>query len=742
MAINENWEIYDNELSVSDNQTIESILTVGNGYFGMRGAYEDDAISEKSTTHGAYINGFYETAPITYGEQAHGYPSERQSMISLPDASHISLQLDGIPVDHNHGEITDNIRDLSMKTGLMTHKFVWTGKLSGKKIQVSFRRIVSHVRKHIFAIQMTVKPVNFKRGILSIKSTIDSDNLSAHSSDDPRVSEINTDEIMKHARQINTQNDQIIGLSFTTQRSDLSAMVGAIHNLDGKVSNNQKIWQSQILIDQQPVRMEKFACYFDTRESHGESVSETVVAELEKSKEAGFDALRKEQANYMRLFWHDSDIHIATNYHDDLQMASRFALFQLLQSVGKDGKRGISAKGLSSTGYDGHYFWDTEIYIIPFFTMTQPQIAKSLLTNRYNQLSHATEHAMDLGYRGALFPWRTINGEESSAYFPASTAAVHINADIMFALQQYYYFTDDEHFMRQYGLKMLVEASRFYLSYGSWDKEKGFVINTVTGPDEYTALVNNNSYTNLMVKNQLEFLTTSFDLSQVARFGVTEKEWQQFEMAAKQMFIPREDNLIGQDDSFLSKPKLDLKTMDKSKFPLLMHYHPLFLYQHQVLKQADLILAMALMPYRFTNEQQKINYEYYEPLTTHDSSLSRCAYAIAASRLPDQDAFDQMLQSSFKTDLTDSQNNTANGIHTASMGGIWLVILLGLAHVQATENKLILDPIMPPSWNAYVVCIQYHGSQIKLSVSERGSHVTLMHGLPIKVQLNGEIVQF
>lgn len=741
MKINDDWTIFDNQLGVTDNQALESIFTVGNGYLGVRGSYEDDQISDQPTTHGTFINGFYETAPITYGEHAYGYPEQRQSMISLPDATHTELFLDGLPVTQQGGVITDNVRKLAMKTGTMTHAFTWQGTLSGKRLRVMYTRFVSHQRKHVFVQRLTVKPLNFKKAILTVKSTLDTASLTVNTNDDPRVSDINPTDMLQHAQPLQAQNPQIYGLQFPTINSHLTVLIGTMHSLAGDVDREHCQWQKQLLL-MQPLTIDKFACYLDMREAHDQPALAMMEAELVAAQQAGFETLVGEQSDYMRRFWQASDMHIANNYRSHFELDSRFAQFQLLQGVGKDGHRGIGAKGLSSTGYDGHYFWDTEIYIMPFFTMTQPKITRALLINRYHQLPEALSHATELGYTGALFAWRTINGQESSAYFPASTAAVHLNADIMYAIQQYYFFTHDEGFMEHYGLPMLVATSRFYLSYGNWDPDRGFVINTVTGPDEYTALVNNNAYTNLMVKNQLEFLTTSFSREQVANLGVTKDEWYQFQRAAVEMYVVTDQELIGQDDSFLSKPKLDLSQISADHFPLLLHYHPLFLYQHQVLKQADLILAMALMPQRFTERQQQVNYDYYEPMTTHDSSLSRAAYAIVASRLPDQPKFDQMLQSAFTTDLSDGQGNTANGLHTASMGGTWLVILLGLAHVHVTRDWLTFEPILPPEWNAYVVPVTYRGSRMKLSVSKRGAHLSLVNGAPVPVKLNGQVVDW
>ncbi|WP_137597852.1 glycoside hydrolase family 65 protein [Paucilactobacillus kaifaensis] len=737
-----NWTIIDNQLPVTNSEALESIFTVGNGYLGVRGSYEDETISNTTTNHGVFINGFYETMPISYGEQAYGYPQERQSIISLPDATHIELFLNGLQVNQQNGHLSENIRQLSLKQGIMTHSFIWEENLSKNKIKVTFTRLVSFTRKHILAVHVEVKPLNFKKAILTVKSTLATNDLTINKNSDPRVANVDPAELLKNTEPIKALNPQTMGFIFPTKNSKLTALIAISHSIAGIVDKKTCTFTKELLIDQKPISFDKYACYFDTREDHKKSSLSTVEAELNACRNTGFEVLTHEQQLYLTDYWNKSDLHIANNYNNNLELESRFAMFQLLQSVGKDGNRGIAAKGLSSTGYDGHYFWDTEIYIMPLFTMTQPQIAKKLLINRFHQLSEALQHARQLGYKGALFPWRTINGKESSAYFPASTAAIHINADIMFAIQQYFYFTNDLQFMHQYGLKMLVEASRFYLSYGNWDTNKGFVLNTVTGPDEYTALINNNAYTNLMVKNQLEFLTSSFTFNDVANLGLTAAEWHKFKLAAAKMFITTEGNLIGQDDSFLTKPKIDLTKLKKSQYPLLLHFHPLYLYQHQVIKQADLILAMALMPYRFNLQQLQVNYNYYEPLTTHDSSLSRAAYAIVASQLDDQTAFNQMLQRAFSTDLTDGQHNTNEGLHTASMGGTWLVISLGLAHVRATQNNLLLDPILPPQWEAYVIPITYHGSQLKLSVSKRETNITLIAGKPVPVILNGKKVIF
>jgi alpha,alpha-trehalose phosphorylase len=421
-----------------------------------------------------------------------------------------------------------------------------------------------------------------------------------------------------------------------------------------------------------------------------------------------------------------------------LEQAVHFNCFQLLQSAGRDGKTNIAAKGITGEGYEGHYFWDSEIFIFPFFLFTHPDIARQFLDYRYSILDQARKRAKEMGCRGALFPWRTINGEEASAYYPAGTAQIHINADIMYALKQYVTVTGDEDFLREKGMEMLIETSRFYLSYGSFVPNRGFVLDCVTGPDEYTAMVNNNAYTNLMVKDELEYLTAHLHPDNLKKYGVNEKEYRLFKKAADEMYLYRQGDLIGQDDSFLSKGKWDFDTTTSDQYPLLLHFHPLTIYRRQVLKQADLVLAMILQGERFTRKEKEINYDYYEPLTTHDSSLSTSAHAILAAELGRIGPAVAFFYRTARADLDDYQHNIADGVHTAAMAGSWLTIVFGFAGLRIKNGQLHFHPLLPRQWKSYRFGLRFNNTELKISVTETGTAYRRIAGDSLTVYDNGE----
>jgi alpha,alpha-trehalose phosphorylase len=371
----------------------------------------------------------------------------------------------------------------------------------------------------------------------------------------------------------------------------------------------------------------------------------------------GFQQLLVAQEQYMEDFWRRSDVRVMAIRAErtkrstmEIQQAIRFNLFQILQASARADETGVPAKGLTGRAYEGHYFWDTEIYLLPFLTYTFPRTARNLLRFRYKMLPLARERAKQLGHRGAMFPWRTISGEEASAYYAAGTAQYHINADIMYALRKYVQATGDELFLRDYGAEMLVETARLWADLGFYSDTKGgkFCINSVTGPDEYNAVVNNNAYTNLMARENLRYAaqtveslrTTNPDAynSLVHKTALEPMEVERWENAAERMYVPYDEKrqIIPQDDSFLDREPWDFQNTPSDHYPLLLFYHPLNIYRKQVIKQADVVLAMFLLGDTFSLEAKKRNFEFYDPLTTGDSSLSSCVEAIIAAQTGDK----------------------------------------------------------------------------------------------------------
>ena len=459
------------------------------------------------------------------------------------------------------------------------------------------------------------------------------------------------------------------------------------------------------------------------------------------------------QQQYMDDFWHRSDIKIYGNPYDsdatralELQQAIRFNLFQILQASGRAEGTGIPAKGLSGQAYEGQFFWDTEIYVLPFLIYTAPRIAKNLLKFRYKMLDKARKRARQLNQKGALFPWRTINVEEASAYYAAGTAQYHINADIAYAVKKYVEITGDKDFLYNEGVEILVETARLWHDLGFFQDGK-FQIHGVTGPDEYTTVVNNNAYTNLMARENLRYAVQTVQMLQyedlerfaalLDRTNLALTEIEDWEKAAKFMYIPYDEakKIHPQDDSFLSKKVWDFENIPRSKYPLLLNFHPLVIYRHQVIKQADVVLAMHLLGQEFSEEQKKSNFDYYDPLTTGDSSLSVCIQSILAFHLGYTRKAIEYAYFAILMDLADIAGNSKDGCHIASMGGSWMVMVYGFAGMKDYNGNLSFNPRLPEGTKRLHFPLKIRSQRLEVDIRHEvvtyllseGSELTIKH---------------
>jgi len=434
----------------------------------------------------------------------------------------------------------------------------------------------------------------------------------------------------------------------------------------------------------------------------------------------------------------------------EIQQAIRFNLFQILQASARAEDTGVPAKGLTGQAYEGHYFWDTEIYLLPFLTYTSPRIARNLLGFRHKMLSQAKARARHLGHRGAMFPWRTINGEEASAYYAAGTAQYHINADIMYGLRKYVLATGDEQFLQNRGAEMLVETARLWRDLGFYCETKGgkFCINSVTGPDEYNTVVNNNAYTNLMARENLRYAAEVVAALRVTKpeaydtlerkTGLDYSEVEAWIGAAENMYVPYDTNLmiIPQDDSFLDREPWDFRNTPPEKYPLLLFYHPLDIYRKRVIKQADVVLAMFLLGNAFSIEEKRRNFDFYDPLTTGDSSLSSCVEAIIAAQAGNTDKAIRYGMAALLMDLADVGGNVKDGCHIASMGGTWMMLAYGLGGMRDYDGTLSFWPRRAPEDDAILrFPVTYRGQTMEITIDSKqveynlrkGGHLTIHH---------------
>lgn len=747
------WEIVEESFNPENNFRSESIFATGNGFIGMRGTFEEGLNGDGIGFEGTFLNGIYESRPISYGETAYGFPERSQTMISVANAKIIKLYLEEEAFDMQSGKIKSYRRSINMREGVLRRSLIWQSP-KGKEIKLEAESFISLPRKNTAAVRYKVTPINFN-GNIKILSAIDGNVTCSNSENDPRVGSGLENDILKTiTAKVDKGNAVLIQKTKNTQFYIAAAFADRLITNDSPEISNF-IEENYIELGYhikahkgEEIVYIKYIAYGAAKLS-GNEMLEKVYDALEKAGQTGYEDLKTEQEVFLTNYWNRSDIEIRGDL--EMQQAIRFNLFHLIQSVGRDGKTNIGAKGLTGEGYEGHYFWDTEMYVIPAFLYSHPDLSRKLLEYRFNTLDKARERARQMSHpKGALFPWRTIDGEECSGFFPAGTAQYHINADIAFTVIKYFDATQDEDFIVNFGAEILFETARLWADLGFFNREKDgkFCINCVTGPDEYTAIVNNNCYTNLMARENLYYAFATAKWLEKAypeafleirdRLGISEKETATWKVAADKMYIPYSSrhNIHLQDDSFLDKKVWDFEGTPKENYPLLLHYHPLVIYRHQVCKQADLVFAMFLLGRYFDIEHKRRNYDYYEKITTHDSSLSSCVFSVVASEIGYKEKAYDYFKRTVRMDLEDYQGNTHHGVHIANMAGSWMCIINGFAGMRSYEGRLEFSPFLPNKWEEYSFKVQYKGSVVKVIVDDTNTSYELIEGDCINIYHN------
>lgn len=745
------WSISNHAMSAETLLNLESIFALGNGYLGVRGNFEEGYGEGMDSIRGTYLNAFHDVINIPYGEKLFAFPSTQQKLVNGIDSQSIRLYIgtEEEPFNLFEGKVLSYERHLHLDKGYAEREIHWQSP-SGQEIKISFRRLISFQYRELFAIDISVEAVNFM-GPIKIVSTVNGDVRNYTAVNDPRVASGHAQ--LLSVKECGTREEYACVMSETTESSLQMACVTR-HEYSGSPqvqvdSNATKVENTYIFSLEEPVHFTKWNVYTDTLR-HGEHPIDQGIKLQEQLKGKNFEDLVVLQKGYMDQFWKSSDIIIEND--TSLQEGIRFNVYQLLQSAGRDPFSNISAKGLSGEGYEGHYFWDTEIYLFPVFLMTHPDMAKQLLVYRYSTLEQARERAREMGHaKGALFPWRTISGTECSSFFPSGTAQYHISADIAYSYIQYYLAVEDRNFLLQYGAEVLFETARLWIEIGH-DYKGAFHIDEVTGPDEYTCCVNNNYYTNVMAQNNLKWAVKSYEILEAYdqlgwatlcdRLGVSAEEVECWKQAFNTMYLPYDEELgvNPQDDTFLRKKVWDFENTPKEKYPLLLNYHPLTIYRYQVCKQADTVLAHFLLEDAQDIETIRRSYDYYEGITTHDSSLSTCIFSIMASKVGYTDKAYEYFTETARLDLDNTHGNTKDGLHLANMGGTWMAIVYGFAGVRLKESGLSLAPSIPASWERYAFRIRYRGRLIQFQINKGSIHLELLEGEELTILLYREHV--
>ncbi len=745
----EPWTITETGFAPADLRENESAFALGNGFIGMRGNLEENTASSAETIQGTFLNGVFDSEPIVYGETAYGYAKNHETICNVCDAKSLILTADGERLDLGISDVKDHKRTLDLRAGVLSRSFTWHTK-RGAVLRVEMKRIVSLTMPEIASVWAEITCISGRCDLMLV-SEVRPANIAEGDPNDPRnaagkdrtltVTKMEVEETGLLAMQQRTKNTYMVINCVVSHKCNVPAMV--------EKEKNALRWVCSVTLEEsKTIRFEKAICYTSNKEDQEEN-------SFARAKEGcghapGFQELEVSQKTYLNEFWMGAGMSIEGD--DALLQGLRFNLFHLLQSAGRDGKRNIAAKGLTGEGYEGHYFWDTEAYVIPVFLHTEPTVARKLLEYRYSILPNARERAKVMGHeKGALFAWRTIDGEECSAYFPAGTAQYHINGDIAHAISDYYYTTQDVEFMANYGAEILVETARLFYDLGFYSKEKGgrFVINCVTGPDEYNVMVNNNVYTNRMAAANFHSASDAMELLKEKcpadyerlknDLGFTEQESDAWLAAAEQMYYPpAKDGIYPQDDDFLNRKPWPLDTIPAENHPLLIHYHGLVIYRHMVCKQADLILAMTLFGNAYTDEEKKKNFAFYDSVTTHDSSLSMAVFSILASEIGEiQKAYDYFM-SSARLDLDDMHHNTKDGLHMANMAGTWNCMTKGFGGMRYEHDTISFTPVCPVQWESYAFRVRFRGRTIEVHVDRNSSDFRLLEGNPMTIYVDGK----
>ncbi len=736
----------------------ETIFSTANGYLGMRGSFEEGAPVFES---GTFVNGFYESWPIAYGEVAYGFAKTGQTIVNVTDSKIIKLYVDDEPFYLPTANLLTFERALNMKSGTLDREILWETP-SGKQVFIKSRRLVSFPHRHLAAISYEVTLLNAEAPVVisSEMNTEHPDRIAEAIHGDPRRARGFRDRVLVPKE--NYVSDRRIVLAHITNNSKMRLACGIEHAFETECPSSHDSTCSEdsgkvvFSVDAKPgvpIHLTKYMTYHTSRRSAPEELCERAERTLDRAAGHGFYELLAGQQQYMDDFWRRSDIQVTGD--PAAQQAIRFNLFQIIQAAGRAEGAGIPAKGLTGDGYEGHYFWDAEIYVLPFLIYSSPRIARNLLKFRYSYLDKGRERARQVNQKGALFPWRTISGDEASAYYAAGTAQYHINADIIYALKKYVDVTGDEEFLHEVGAEMLVETARLWTDLGFYSERKGgkFCIHGVTGPDEYNTVVNNNTFTNLMARENLWYAAKTVESLRkkkperfkalVHQTGLDMSEIAEWRKAADNMYIPFDEKLgiHPQDDSFLDKEPWDFKNTPPEKYPLLLHHHPLVIYRHQVIKQADVVLAMFLLGHEFSAEQKKRNFDYYDPMTTGDSSLSVSIQAIMAAEIGYRERAAEYAWYGALMDLADVAGNVQDGCHIASMGGTWMAVIYGLAGMRDWNGHVSFRPKVPQRVEGFRFPLTIQGQVLEVNIQQEATTYALREGDGLVIRHEDEEVR-
>lgn len=743
----EPWAVRETELQLDVLAQSESVFALSNGHVGWRGNLDE---GEPHGLPGSYLNGVHEVHPLPYAEAGYGYPESGQTVINVTNGKVLRLLVDDEPFDLRYGTLVAHERVLDLRRGVLERTCEWTSP-AGSTVRVRSTRLVSLAQRAVAAVAYEVEAVGSTSRVV-IQSELVANEQLPDSNGDPRAS------AAMHSP-LEQEDGYACGLRLRlvhrTKNSGLRVAVAADHTVTGPERTTTdsesaidvaRTTVTSVLEPGQRLRVEKFVAHGWSGVRSLPAMADQVDAALSAATHDGWTGLLDAQRARLDDFWDRADVEVDGD--EQIQQAVRFALFHVLQAGARAERRAIPAKGLTGSGYDGHAFWDGEMFVLPLLTYTAPATVAQALRWRHHTLPTARERAAQLGLAGAAFPWRTIEGSEGSAYWPAGTAAFHVNAGIADAVLRYVDATGDTDFEREVGVELLVETARLWRSLGHHDHHGVFHIDGVTGPDEYSAVADDNTYTNLMARANLLAAAEAVvrHPGEAERLGVDDEESAAWRDAAAAVHIPynHELGVHEQHAGFTRYQRWDFASTRPDQYPLLLNFPYFDLYRKQVVKQADLVLALYTCDEYFADscddEQIARNFAYYEPLTVRDSSLSACVQGVVAARTGHlRLAYDYACEAALM-DLADLEHNTRDGLHIASLAGTWMVLVAGFGGMRRSRDGLRFTPRLPEALRRLGFRLEFRGRRLRVEIEADKTVYTLLAGAPLTIRHHGEAV--
>ena len=727
----------------------EAIFALGNGYIGLRSANEERYLNEKRDL---FISGTFNKAN----------KNEVTELPNVADVTEIEIFINGKHLMLNASNNKEYVKYLNLKTGELNRTFVYLDE-EGNKYSLKFNRFVAQDRLHVIVNRVEITPLSKTaniRFISGINGQVTNTGSQHFNEGEKRVYEYKYIQMLQETSEScitfiqNSAHNIYINGDKIEEKPELS-----IDRRKVTISNNYDLTQGQTLV------IEKFSNIYTTRDTTSENLTieqirDASLDEIKEISNMSYEILFNSNKEVWSSYWNDQNIVIEGNDYD--QLAIRFAQYHLkVMTPSHDNRCGIAAKGLSGEGYKGHSFWDTEIFILPFYTYSKPEIARKLLEYRYLSIGGARKKAKDNGYEGAMYPWESAwleDGEVTPVWGAVDIVTgkstkiwsgfieQHITSDITFAIWQYYMVTNDEDFMEKYGYEIMFDTAIFWASRLEWDEIKQrYHINEIIGPDEYKEHVDNDAFTNWLAYWTIETAINYYNKLKESDSEVIRKlesklslqnAMENWTTKLPKIYLPEPrdlDNVIPQNDTFLS-----LEDIDLTKYKNQEHIGSMFkdynldqVNKIQVVKQADVVMLLYLLEHKFSKEVKKANYDYYEKRTLHDSSLSLSTHSILASDIDEKDLAYKLFQEATKIDLGENMKTSDHGIHAASLGGLWQIVVNGFGGVRMVGGNLRINPKLPENWSRLSFSFMWKGNKLDIELTKEG----------IKIEVKDEMLE-